>query len=340
MRIFRPQAHYGRLWSGDVLVFSPGHIPTVDFYIRSRLLDGGAVAFRHIDTGNFCSDGLEAPSGAFVVIVRHAGSESLRFIAAHRDRWSGVAYLIDDDIPAAWRCSDVPLDYGLWTTGRYLRISRLLPRVCDRVWVSTAALQARYPGTRVVPPLPFEPVREPAPPGIRRWAYHGTRVHGRELRWLVPIVEAVQGAVPEAEFEVFGNRGVERLFSHIPRVTVLAPRPWPEYIAHCHNSNLAVGLAPMLPGRFNAVRSHTKAFDIARCGAVGLFSDREPYATALRDSGAILLPDHRDGWVAEAIRLLRDDSLRFAFFRRMREWQDLRGTEGDIGDLIREREAI
>lgn len=329
--LFGPRAVYHAAWSGHVAVLAPGAIPTVDYYLTPRLQ---GVAYSRFDARVFDAAALALPPGTFVVIVRHAAPVWLRFLEGESARWSGVAYLMDDDIPAAWHCRDVPLDYGFWTSGRYLRIARLLPLVCDRIWVSTAALQARYPGTHVVPPLPFAASRQPAPRGTRRWGYHGTRIHQRELRWLVPVVRLVQEAVPDAEFEVFEGERVARLFAGIPRVRVLAPMSWPEYLAHCHNSNLAVGLAPLLPGRFNAARSPTKAFDIARCGAVGVFSEREPYLSALAGSGAALLPDDAQTWAAEIVRLLRDDALRSERYRHMARWMEEAGRDVGIAALI------
>lgn len=238
-----------------------------------------------------------------------------------RERLSGVAFLMDDDIPAAWRCRDVPLDYGLWTSGRYWGVRDLLARVCDRVWVSTPVLQARYPQAHLLPPLPYLVSRPPAPVGTRRWGYHGTRMHERELRWLLPVVEAVQKAVPEAEFEVFGGPKVARWLAHVPRVRVLPPLPWPDYVGHALGSSLAVGLAPLLPGRFNAARSYTKAFDILRCGAVGVFSERAPY-TSLAEQGAVLVPDKPDAWTEAVVHLLRNDPERLERYQMLARWAE------------------
>lgn len=298
------------------LILSPGDIPTTDYYLSSRFGQLENSPLVRLDARRL-PDAIPALQGYFVVIVRHASPEWLGLLAAHQHQLAGVIYLMDDDIPAAWRCWDVPLDYGLWTSTRYWRIRHRLAQVCDEWWISTPELARRYPGSRLVPPLPFAMANDPAPVGCRRWAYHGTRVHERELRWIVPIVEAVQKAVPKAEFEVFGGQAVQRLFAHIPRVTVRPPLPWPEYVAYCRANPLAVGLAPLLPGRFNAARSHTKAFDILRCGAVGLFSNRPPYSTALAGSGAILLPDEPQRWVEWAIRLLQEDGMRQALFKEM-----------------------
>ena len=337
--LFKPVARNGAVWTGSVIVLAPGDIPTTDFYVSPRL--GGLSPDRvlRFDSRRLDAGAEHLPAGSFVIIVRHASAAWLGLLERSREKWSGVAFLMDDDLPGAWRCGDVPLDYGLWTTGRYLRARRGLARVCDRIWMSTEALRQRFPyvPSTLVVPLAFDTrPTGAAPEGVRRWGYHGTRVHGRELRWLVPVVESVQKAVPKAEFEVFGDRSVERLFAHVPRVRVLTPCSWPGYVAHCHASNLAVGVAPMLPGRFNALRSHTKIFDIARCGAVGLFSDRPPYSEALAGSGAVLLPDDRERWAVEITRLLENDDLRLSRYRQLQSWVIGRGDGMGMADLIGE----
>lgn len=331
---FELHGRYRERWSGSLLILAPGPIPTVDYYLTSRLGGMPGIAACSLDSRRFV-DAPPLPTGTFVVIARHASPVWLRFLLAHSEHLSSVAYLMDDDIPIAWQCRDVPLDYALWTSGRFLRIRRLLARLCDRLWVSTPELARRYPGAKIVPPRPFERPPAPAPVGCRRWAYHGTRIHQREPRWLLPVVEAVQRAVPEAEFEVFGGQKVKRLFAHVPRVVVHPPLPWPDYVAHCRARPLAVGVAPLLPGRFNAARSHTKVFDILRCGAAGVFSAREPYTHALGDNVALCLPDERSAWVDAIIGLLTDDAWRMTCFHRLAGWSAAQAAaDSDLNGLL------
>lgn len=340
--MFKPLASYRTAWSGSVVILAPGHIPTVDFYLTPRLTRLAPGSVTCFDSSQSVSVLDKLPIGSFVVIVRHASPGWLSVLEQNRHRLSGVAFLMDDDLPSAWCCSDVPLDYGLWTTGRYLIAKSGLAKVCDRVWMSTEALREKFQHipSSLVEPLAFGWRRSgPAPIGSRRWGYHGTRIHKDELPWLVPLVAKVNNVVPNAEFEIFGDRKVERLFAHVPRVTVLQPRPWPEYVAHCYRSELAIGLAPILPGRFNAMRSHVKAFDIARCGAVGVFSNRPPYATAIEADTAVLLPDDRDAWAAQVIALLQDDTARLTRYMQMSAYLNELGKCRDIEELIGKEKA-
>lgn len=320
--LFTPNAHYDQQWSGAVAIISPGHIPTVDFYITSRLSDVNPDAVFRFESLKLDAKADALLLGTFIIIVRHTSAAWLKFIKAHPQRWSGVAYLMDDDIPNAIGCRDIPFDYALWTTGRYLSAKRGLAKVCDRLWLSTEALQMRYQQhhTELVSPQYIGATRTAAPVGSRRWAYHGTRIHQREIKWLLPIVAEVQKTLPDAEFEVFGDHSVKRLFKAIPRVKVMAPLPWTDYLSHCHSTNIAVGLAPMLAGQFNAVRSYTKAFDIARCGAIGVFSISEPY-DALQDClGATVLQNNQELWAKQIINLLQNDELRLKNYEHFLTW--------------------
>ena len=97
------------------------------------------------------------------------------------------------------------------------------------------------------------------------------------MRWLRPVIAEVLSACPLAHFEVIGDQEVNRLFRDLPRTRVLHPMSWPNYLSHCRAMRGHIGLAPLLPGVFNAARSATKRFDIARCRARAVAAHAEPY---------------------------------------------------------------
>lgn len=344
MSLFVPaglNARYHQPWCGDVVVLAPGAVPTVDFYLTPRLAELAPERLRLFDSRVFDSRFLDPaadslPVGALVIIVRHAARRWLRYLAEQADRWCGVAWLVDDDIPAAWRCRELPLDYRLRTSGRFLRVASDLLGVCDRVWVSTEELQKRYAQWHplVLPPLfPFRP-RHAASSGVRRWCYHGTRAHRVEINWLKPVVAAVQARVPDAEFEIMGGVGIRRLLAGIPRVHVLPPRGWREYVDHCRNSHIAVGLAPLLPGYFNAARAHVKLFDLANAGAVGVYSRRAPYFPALAPAGGVFADDDQNAWSEQIAALLLDDARRLDGYARAMDWIGNTPPKPDLVELI------
>lgn len=321
--MFMPQAHYHQPWSGYVLVLSDGHIPSVDYYISYRLqaLQLQGVQWVHLK---------QAPStvtladGLFVVIVRHCNSAWLQQLKQHAGRLSGVAYMMDDDLPAAWRCQDIPLDYRFWTSWRYWRIQGALSSVCDRIWLSTTSLLEKYrqPTSCLVPPIANVADIRPMTRAGQRWGYHGTRMHHQELKWLLPLVAEVQQQLPDAVFEVFGDRRVVAMFAHIPRVIVLPYQTWPDYIVHCLQSNLAVALAPLLPGRFNAARAMVKVYDMLRCGAAGVFSDQPPYQDLKLAGIPSIAENNHAVWSAWIVRLLNDTDQRQMAYNAMQRWAE------------------
>ncbi len=332
------RAHYPQTWSGHVALLAPGAVPSVDFYLTPRFADLSPGALRKFDSRGWDAAAQSLPVGTFVIIVRHASNAWLRFLDERSRHWSGVAYFMDDDIPAAWLCRELPLDYRLRTSGRFLGMARALSRVCDHTWVSTEVLRARYPDwhARVLPPLHPFPPRPVAAAGKRRWCYHGTRAHGREMRWLKPVVAAVQQKIPEAEFEIMGGAGVKRLFAGIPRVSVLAPRSWPDYAAYCENSAIALGVAPLLPGRFNAARAQVKIFDITHCGAVGVYARRAPYFPALEQAGSTFVEDDQRAWSDAIVALLTDDARRLEQYAHATAWIARQATTPCLRELILE----
>jgi hypothetical protein len=317
------QVTYQQPCSRNLLVLSPGRLPTTDYYLTVRQQHTPELTWTYLDAlaPSVFEELDHVEPGSLVVLVRQVPRSVLRKLHDLRCKLGGVVWLVDDDIPGVLTCRELPLGYRLRTGFRYWWQRPLLEKLCNRIWVATPALQQRYPSvpTSVLPPLPYLVDREH---GEREavWFYHGTASHRSELEWLVPIVKRVQAACPDMVFEVSGSKSVAQLFSGIPRVRLLPPTDWPDFLAYTSRSSYLLGVAPLLPSRFNVVRSHTKFFDITRCGAVGLFSDRPPYRSALPAGGAVLLPDDQQVWAAAIIDLLMDDKRRMELFTTAVSW--------------------
>ncbi len=148
---------------------------------------------------------------------------------------------------------------------------------------------------------------------------------------MLPVVREVLERAPESMFEIFGTAPVNRLYRGMPRVAVLHPMSWANYLAYSSAAPLDIGLAPLLPGGFNAARGHTKFFDFVRCGAVGIYSNVEPYASFVRDGvDGLLLPNEPAVWRDAILHLVRDDDRRrgMATAARERAWALAGGTSG------------
>jgi hypothetical protein len=307
--LFLPKGAY----AGDqkmALVLSPGSIPTTDIYLQKRLAARFEGRVKYVDTLKHAPGEVTLGQGVMVVIVRHAAPPWLRWLKSNRTRLSGVVFLMDDDIPAVHRSPEMPLGYALKTAWRYARSRRLLGEVCSEVWVSTKELANRYAETspRLMDP---EYVASPschASPQV--YFYHGSWAHRREIAWLVPVVRQVQQIVAGAWFEVMGTDKVKRMFRGIPRVRVVHPMPWPDYLAYAATIRYQVGLAPCFDTDFNRARSHSKLFDITRMGAAGIYSSCAAYAEKIIDGQTGLLCENTEKkWVDAIVMLLNEPAL-------------------------------
>jgi hypothetical protein len=141
--------------------------------------------------------------------------------------------------------------------------------------------------------------------------YHGTAAHERETKWLLPIIERVQARTDNVHFELFGNDAVHKLVKGFPRVSILHPMTWANYLSYTSVQQCHIGLAPLLPSAFNSARGSTKFFDYARMGAVGLYSKRPPYLGFINDGAdGILLDNDPELWLKSLIALAEDEAKR------------------------------
>jgi glycosyltransferase involved in cell wall biosynthesis len=318
--LFAPQCRYARP-PLQAVVLAPGAIPTTDLYLKRRLEGRFGDAVRYVDVLRSSPGEADSGDDALVVIVRHAPLPWLRWLEARRPKLAGVVFLMDDDIPAAARAAELPFRYAMKTAWRYARARRLLGRICSEVWVSTAELARRYAhaSPSIVEPAYLESTAEGEQAPV--YFYHGTWAHRREIEWLVPVVKEVQQTLPAVWFEIMGTGRVSQLFRGIPRVRVVHPMSWPDYLAYAGSVRYQVGLAPCFDTPFNRARSHSKMFDITRLGAAGIYSNVGPYAEKIiADRTGLLCENEQDAWSAAIITLLRDEDLRRNLYHQANAW--------------------
>ena len=299
----------------EVVVFSHGELPTTDIYLKAALADRFGSRVRYIDVRGKKPGGLAAADETLAIIVRYLPLPWLRFLM--RRKPARVALLMDDDMPAALRATELPFAYALKTAWRYASTRSLMRRLCDEIWLSTPELMVRYPDAspRLIEPAYVPGKHEHVAGEGKVYFYHGTWAHRREIAWLVPVVAAIQARFSDAWFEVVGDGRVRRMFDGIPRVRVVAPMSWPDYLAYSDTVRYQVGLAPSLDSPFNRARAHVKFFDITRLGAVGVYSNAPPYAGKVVDREQGLLCENTvDAWVAAIAELLDAPALRERLF--------------------------
>ena len=283
----------------SVCLVERGRNPSTDYYVRSRV---EALGVPVVD---------EPEDGSLVVIVRYLDSAWRKRIEKKRAKLAGVAYFMDDDLLDIGAITAPPLPYAarmMWLAWRH---RGWLKKIGAQLWVSTPYLAKKYRDWKpeLLAPTPWPGLLERR--SAVRVFYHGTGLHREEIKWLAPVMVEVQNRLESTTFEVFGRGWVERLYRKVPRTTVLHPTSWDNFRDHCAGKSFHIGLAPLLPHAFNAARGHTKYFDFVRCGAAGIFSSVEPYASFVKhEEDGLLVDNEPAAWVEAIERLATDGELR------------------------------
>ncbi|HSV68827.1 MAG TPA: glycosyltransferase [Methylibium sp.] len=286
---------------GEVLLIEAEPNPSSAYLLRPALARAGCRVRQ--------AAGPETPPhpGDFVVIVRYLTPAWCALLERLRPQLAGLAYLMDDDLfdPRAW--AGLPPAYQRRLAARALRHAPWIARHADALWVGSEALAAKYATLqpRVLPLAPNAGLLARTEPV--RLFYHGSASHRAEVDWLRPVLARVLDACPDAQFELFGDATVHRAWRELPRVAVRLPMRWPDYLAWTAGARADIGLAPLLPGGFNAGRGAVKFYDHARLGATGVYADAPPYRGLVRDGvDGLLLPLDPDRWAEALIALVRD----------------------------------
>jgi hypothetical protein len=290
--------------------------PTTDYYLAPRLPPELTRYVRLAAAGQ----GIAARPGELVIFCRYVNAGWLDWLERNRGALAGAVLFLDDDVDLVLRSRSTPPAYRLRVWNRHHRYLRRIAASIDELWVSTEVLSARYGGEcltlpPVPPPLPSKARDNASSPVI---AYHATAVHRTELAWLGPVLAGVMRRAPQARLHVVGFSERNRVTRNLPRTWVRSQISWPDYRVLAPALEASIGLAPLLPSALNEARSCTKAFDIARLGAAGVYSDEAPYRSLVTDGiSGVLLPPNRRAWESAITELLYDEPRRSAIVGAM-----------------------
>lgn len=303
-----PSAAHGGGEARRVLVVAARPCPTVDYYARDLLEakpSGGNRLVFDDQVGAFLGPrpAEVIQPGTRVILVRMPSSRWQAVLRSAAREIVDVTWLIDDDVLAARDDDWLPEQFRLKLLSEHLRFKRDFASLIDRVWASTPQIAARFPLERVEvrPPKLFS-----ASPLERRWVtifYHGTAAHRREHAFLIPIFKEVQARCDHTLIEVSGDHAIYRAFRSVPRLRVIHPLPWPDYLAHLRAGSYDVGLAPLLDTPFNRGRSGLKALQLSELGVQGVLSRREPYTDYAALPGLHLVGDDSAAWTEQIVEL-------------------------------------
>jgi hypothetical protein len=254
-----------------------------------------------IDISRTSPEKVTIPCGSFIVVVRYLNRTWSRFLKRSKALLSGVAYFMDDDLPAALSASELPIRYRYKILKLFHLQRASLSEICSEIWVSTVYLAEKYGLTSAAVLDPLPPVLHAPTENRITYFYEGTAAHRLEFAWLREVVWEVQRRSSNLTFVTTGGQEIRRLFAKIPRTLIFHPVPWPTYVQSLPAITHDIGLAPLLDSRFNRGRAHTKFFEITRLGAAGLYSNVSPYVGFVRAGVDGVLLDNTPGAWSDAI---------------------------------------
>lgn len=302
------------------VILSGGATPTTDYFLKPYLAAQGYAVFQLDGSCEPMASAFDAQRCRLVVISRYASGCWFAALERLRRQGAKLVYFMDDDLFDLSALQGLPWRYR-WKifSQAWVHRNRLL-RLCDEFWVSTPYLAEKYARFKPVMlgPLPSAQMIVQKP--CVRVCYHGTASHPHEIAWLLPVIAQVQARTEAVHFELFGGRDVAKRFGGLPRVSVLHPMGWPNYLAYTASHRCDIALAPLLPGAFNAARGPTKFYDYTRMGAVGLYSDVAPYRGYVHDGvDGLLLENDPERWIEAILTLAQDAEKRTALASAARQ---------------------
>lgn len=313
---FRPKAKY----SGEpeqVLVLTRRKSSTAEIYIRPRLLNS-RLPVKYIDYSHFLPASRYFTKKTFVIISRYINNPWCEALKYYRDNISGVAYLMDDNIPEAGLDHTLPPDYALGLAQFFHRYWKKLQDICSELWVSSQYLCERYQSTntfRIDPIFISKPRSADNKNSYLTIFYHAQRPHYQDNLWLLDIIKCIQQRYQHTAFETFGGEKIKNAYARIPRSQILSGFNWEAYLDYCATTNHDIGLAPLTSGIFNRARSINKLFDISRCGAAGIYTDSEPYSVVVDSWKTGVLCEHvKEAWIEAISELIEKESLRKSIY--------------------------
>lgn len=291
-----------------VALLHQGGQATIDHFLRGPLeAEGKRIVMVDSAQRPSATTLKELGGCSLIVVVRYLPRPWLKPLARLRAAGHTLAYLMDDDLldPSVHRLLPPTYRRRLWE--RVTRLHRRLPRLVDHLWVTSTWLDEKYGhlGVELLPLAPHPDLLTDQP--RLQLAYLGTSVHEAEFIWLLPLLESLQKRHRHTHVELFGDLAINRRFRHLPRLRILHPMSWDNYLAETGHGRVDILLTPLLPEPFNAARAAVKVIDAARCGAAGLYSDREPYRSAIQNGvDGLLLDDDQESWLSAIERLISD----------------------------------
>ena len=256
-----------------------------------------------------------------IILVRYIPFNIFFDLIRLKRKSKRIILLIDDNLLELNIFSDLPLFYKLKIILNTYCYKFFFYLFINEIWVTNKRLEKKViekiPNNKIDIRLLtlshnlVSPERK-----FYKIAYLGTTSHVKELKWLRILFEEIQSNRNDCLIEIYLNRKWRNYFRSIPRLKVIYPMDWETFFIDTSTRKVDIVLNPIFRSNFNDFRSPTKFFDTTRIGAVGLYSNIEPFANFINNNkDGILLDNNINNWTEKIFYLLENSKERRRIFK-------------------------
>lgn len=286
-------------------------LPTTDIYFGHACRDWISRWWRHGPVRALGANCFVA--GDTMVLIRRDKDSLMRRALG----WPGrLVYLIDDDIAGAADNNALPEDYRRRLSVFDRQFHQALLERADTLLVSSPLLAALFGANpritarvcEVFPYWPMEPSDTRHFAGLERGealriVHLGSGSHAGALAALAPAIGHVLDGPDNVHFTYVGHEAPTLQLAAHPRATRIAPMRWPAYRRWLARQRFHLALYPLELTRFDAARSANKMVEHGIVGAVGVYSERWPFAQMVKDC-SLTAPANPADWAVTLQRAI------------------------------------
>ena len=248
-----------------------------------------------------------------IILVRYIPFIILTDLIKLKKKSKKIILLLDDNLLDLNFSSELPFFYKLKIFLNIYCYKFLFKFIINEIWVTNRRLGEKVSKNISsqeidIKILNLSFIKNSSPKKFYRIAYLGTSSHALELQWLKPLFEKIQSQREDCLIEIYLDKKWREYFRSVPRIKIIYPMNWETFYIDTSTRKVDIVLNPILSSNFNNYRSPTKFFDTTRLGAVGIYSNLEPFSNFINNNDdGILLENNIDYW-SEKISYLLDNS--------------------------------
>ena len=285
--------------------------PTIFYWLKK-------LSLKVISSKQFLKD--SGKNYETVILVRYVPLQNIFKLIALKRQANNIILMLDDNLLDLNICSELPLLYKLKLFLKIYCYQFLFKFFITEIWVTSKKLgykvQKKILNNNIK--IKLLDLSYPQPQSnkiIYKIAYLGTSSHTLELKWLKPLFEKIQSERNDCLIEIYVDNKWRKFFRDIPRLKMIHPMDWETFYIDTLKRKVDIVVNPIISSKFNSFRSPTKFFDITRLGAVGLYSDLEPFNKFINNNhDGILLKNNIEDWTKKIIYLIDNKKERERLF--------------------------